>query len=76
MTDALKKIEEQHWEGDCAYVVVKLARALDQTPDIAGGMTGPGNTVEQSRGYSDACRDIRAALKELAKRTLEEVAGA
>jgi hypothetical protein len=30
---------------------------------VAGGMTGPGNTVAQCAGYSDACREIAAAIR-------------
>lgn len=61
-------------EPDYPCDVVKLARALDEAPSIALGMTGPGNTLQQSQGYSDACRDIFDALKAHKQKALREVA--
>lgn len=39
-----------------------LREELRELASVAGGMTGPGNTPDQCQGYSDACRDIKAAI--------------
>ncbi|NNM31963.1 MAG: hypothetical protein HKO53_02805 [Gemmatimonadetes bacterium] len=52
--------------------IAELEEALLHTSAIALGMTGPGNTPEQCRGYSDACRDISTALYQHAKKIIDE----
>lgn len=61
--DAWKHVNEQRG------LEVDRARreALEQAARSALGMTGPGNTADQCKGYSDACRDIAAALRRLAE---------
>lgn len=44
--------------------VERLRAALEQAPGIAGGHTGPGNTLETCHGYSNACREISATLRD------------
>lgn len=50
-------------ESAAAYAALAVERERKTCADIAGGMTGPGNTVEQCKGYSDACRDIQRAIR-------------
>lgn len=45
------------------FAALAVERERKTCADIAGGMTGPGNTVEQCKGYSDACRDIQRAIR-------------
>lgn len=40
-------------------------RMRERAAQAAGGVTGPGNTVDQCQGYSDACRDAAAAVRTL-----------
>ena len=39
------------------------ACAFDEAADIAMGHTGPGNTVENSAGYTAACTEIARTLR-------------
>jgi hypothetical protein len=62
-----------HYEDDVEFLLtlaeenVQLRKALsvelEHAADIAGGMTGLGNTFEQCQGYSDACRGYFKSLK-------------
>lgn len=49
----------------CADIALRDAAVVEASAAIAGGSTGDGNTVEQAQGYSDACRDIKKAIRAL-----------
>ncbi len=64
-----------HWKDDNFYCLkcykaepisralrLAAAEAFEEAAGVAGGHTGPGNTLGTSEGYSNACREIRATL--------------
>ena len=56
--------DQQYQDRIIARHVKPLLDALEAMPSIAMGCTGPGNTLDQAQGYSDACRDIAAKIRQ------------
>jgi hypothetical protein len=64
--------QRDEWWNKRGIEAVERARreALMEAASLAMESTGPGNTVEQAQGYSDACRDIgqACAIRALAEK--------
>lgn len=60
LSDLPPGLPREDIERVVAEAVLKERKAC---ADTAGGMTGPGNTVEDCHGYSNACREISAAIR-------------